>query len=184
MLVGELRQQLAAAGARLAAAGLVRESEGNLSARVDWRSCLVTATGAELGRLRFSGLIEVPLDAREIPAGATSELALHLGLLQSRGDVAAVVHAHPPTVLRLAAEGKLPDRRTLDEDEQLFGRVVEVPYLQEGSVALAQAAVTALTEASSCVLLDHGAVTVGVTVEEALRRMLSLERAAARTLRI
>ncbi|MEJ2188126.1 MAG: class II aldolase/adducin family protein, partial [Acidobacteriota bacterium] len=65
--MGELRAQLAAAGARLAAAGLVRDSEGNLSARVDWRTCLVTATGAELGRLRFSELIEVPLNSRDIP---------------------------------------------------------------------------------------------------------------------
>ena len=184
MMVGELRAQLAAAGARLAAAGLVRDSEGNLSARVDWRSCLVTATGAELGRLRFSELVAVPLDSHERPHGATSEVALHLGLYHSRRDVAAVVHAHPPTVLRLAAEGKLPDRRTLEDDEQLFGRVVEVPHLREGSEALAQAVMSALAEASSCVLVDHGAVTVGRSVEEALRRMLSFERAAARTVRV
>jgi ribulose-5-phosphate 4-epimerase/fuculose-1-phosphate aldolase len=39
----------------------------------------------------------------------------------------------------------------------------------------------ALVDVSACVLLDHGAVTIGGTVESALRRMLNLERAAVRT---
>ena len=182
MMVGELRAQLAAAGARLAAAGLVRDSEGNLSGRIDPRSCVVTATGAVLGQLRFSELVVLRLDSRGISDRATSEAGLHLDLYRRKAEGMAVVHAHPPAVLRLAKEGRLPDRRKLEEGEQLFGRVVEVSHFKEGSSALADAVVAALEEASACVLLGHGAVTVGASVEQALRRMLYLERAAARTL--
>ena len=64
---------------------------------------------------------------------------------------------------------------------QLFGRPVEVAYFPEGSSALADAVAAALADACACVLLDHGAVTVGATIEQALGRMLSLERAAARS---
>ena len=62
MLEGDLPTQLVAAGARLAAAGLVRESEGNISARIDESNCLVTATGSANAHLRTAELIEVSLN--------------------------------------------------------------------------------------------------------------------------
>jgi len=180
MLGGDLHTQLVAAGARLSAAGLVRSSEGNLSARIDGERCLVTPTGGVTGRLTGADLVEVPLGRGRIPPRASSEVRLHIEIYRSRPDVEAIVHAHPPCVLRLAREGRLPDAGLLDEDGSRFGEVVLVSYFEEGSRELARAAAAALLEASACVLLDHGAVTVGVTVESALRRMLQLERAAAR----
>ena len=184
MLAGDLHTQLVTAGARLAAAGLVRASEGNLSARIDSRHCLVTPTGGVTGRLTGADLVEVPLDGGKKPRRATSEVRMHIEIYRGRPDVEAVVHAHPPWVLRLAREGRLPDPKFLDEDQAPFGRVVEVAFFEEGSTALAKSAAAALREATSCVLLDHGAVCIGATVEIALRRMLRLERAAARTGRL
>jgi len=181
MMVGELRTQLAAAGTRLAGAGLIRGSEGNLSARIDAESCVVTSTGSSTGRLDFRELVVVRLDGGEIPARATSEAHLHLDLYRRRPEIMAIVHAHPPAVLCLAEQGRLPDVLKLEDDEQLVGRPVEVAYFPEGSSDLAEAVAAALDDACACVLLDHGAVTVGATVEQALGRMLSLERAAARS---
>jgi ribulose-5-phosphate 4-epimerase/fuculose-1-phosphate aldolase len=83
--------------------------------------------------------------------------------------------------VQLARAGHLPDPRLLEADERLFGQVLQVAHLEEGSRALAMAVGTALANSVACVLLDHGAVTVGETVESALRRMLFLERAAARS---
>lgn len=181
MLVGDIHTQLVAAGARLAAAGLVRASEGNISARIDRRRCLVTPTGGVTGRLTGADLVEVPLEPGTVPRRASSEIRLHIEIYLGRPEVEAVVHAHPPWVLRLAAAGRLPDSKFLDADGLPFGSVVEVPYFEEGSLALARTAASALEDAPACVLMDHGAVTVGATVAVALRRMLRLERAAART---
>ena len=184
MLQGELPAQLVAAGARLAAAGVVRESEGNISVRLDETRCLVTATGAANALLRTGELIELSVDCDEFPDRATSEAGLHAGVYRRRPDVNAIVHAHPPAVLRLAALARLPDRRTLEDGEEPFGRVVEVPHYREGSTELAEAVAEALADASACVLSRHGAVTVGASISQALRRMLYLERAAARTLSV
>jgi ribulose-5-phosphate 4-epimerase/fuculose-1-phosphate aldolase len=63
----------------------------------------------------------------------------------------------------------------------VFGEVRLVSHFEEGSRQLAYAAAEALAGAVACVLVDHGAVTVGSDVKLALRRMLWLERAAART---
>ena len=181
MLEGDLPAQLVAAGARLAAAGLVRESEGNLSVRLSPSTCLVTATGALNAQLRTAELVEVSLAYGEFPDRATSEAGLHVGVYRRRPEVTAIVHAHPPAILQLAGIGCLPDRSRLEDGEEIFGRVVEVAYFLEGSVELAEAVGDALVNSSACVLARHGAVTTGSSIEQALRRMLFLERAAART---
>ena len=175
------RAQLIAVGERLAAAGLVRESEGNLSIRLGGSSCVVTSTGSDLGCLDPSDLVEVPIEATTIPAGASSEARLHLELYRLRPDVGAIVHAHPPRLLRLDAEGKLPVWRRLEDRGKMLGSVVAVPYHAEGTLALAEAAAGALRLAKACVLQKHGAVTVGPSLMAAFVRMLDLERAASLT---
>lgn len=181
--MGEIdpRTQLIAVGERLAAAGLVRESEGNLSIRLGDARCVVTSTGSDLGRLDSSELVEVPIEATSIPAGASSEAQLHLELYRIRPDVNAIVHAHPPRLLRLDAEGKLPVWRRLEDRGRMLGPVVAVPYHAEGTLALAQATAAALRSVKACVLQQHGAVTVGPTLMAAFVRMLDLERSASLT---
>ncbi len=85
------------AGARLAALGLVRGSEGNLST---WhgRRLAITRTGSELGALGPGDVLEGTLEAP--PEGASSDLALHVELYRRHGP-GAVAHAHPP--------GSVPD---------------------------------------------------------------------------
>jgi L-fuculose-phosphate aldolase len=125
--------------------------------------------------------VEASLQDTGAPTGATSEAQLHLELYRRRPDIGAVVHAHPPRLLRLDAQGKLPIWRRLEDRGRMLGAVVAVPYHAEGTLALAQATADALKTAKACVLRDHGAVTVGPTVMAALVRMLDLERAAALT---
>ena len=173
------RAQLIAVGERLAAAGLVRKSEGNLSIRLGGSHCVVTSKGSNLGCLGASDLVEVPIEATSIPTGATSEAQLHLELYRLRPDIGAIVHAHPPRLLRLDAEGKLPIWRRLEDRGKMLGSVVAVPYHAEGSLALAQATADALRSAKACVLQKHGAVTVGPSLMAAFVRMLDLERAAS-----
>ena len=181
MIEIDQRAQLIAVGERLAAAGLVRESEGNLSIRLGDSSCVVTSTGSDLGRLDPSDLVEVPIEATTIPRGATSEAQLHLELYRLRPDVSAIVHAHPPRLLRLDADGKLPVWRRLEDRGKMLGSVIAVPYHAEGTLALAEATAGALKFAKACVLQKHGAVTVGPSLMAAFVRMLDLERAASLT---
>ena len=173
--------QLIAVGERLAAAGLVRESEGNLSIRVGDSRCLVTSTGSDLGGLEPSDLIEVPIEGKAIPPNASSETQLHLELYRIRPDIGAIVHAHPARLLQLDAVGKLPVWRRLEDRGKMLGSVVAVPYHAEGTLALAQSTASALKTAKACVLQKHGAVTIGPTLMAAFVRMLDLERAASLT---
>jgi L-fuculose-phosphate aldolase len=181
MIRTDAQTQLMAVGERLAAAGLVRESEGNLSIRLHDSTCLLTSTGCDLGGLESSDLIVVPINTDNVPPMASSEAQLHLELYRRRPDVAAVVHAHPPRLLGLDAKGKLPVWRRLEDRGKKLGAIVAVPYHAEGTRALAEATADALRAVKACVLRDHGAVTVGPNLMAAFVRMLDLERAATLT---
>jgi len=181
MIWGESRDQLVAVGQRLAAAHLVRHSEGNLSLRVDQSRILVTPTGSDLGRLDPPELVEVNLEASVIPQRATSEVNLHIEIYRRRADVQAIVHAHPPQLLRLDAKGGLPRSRIVEDCGRMLGRVVSADHFKEGSLALAEAAASALARANACVLCGHGAVTLGSSLMQAFVRMLDFERAASLT---
>lgn len=172
-----VRLALVAAGTRLTRDRLLLPGEGNMSARWGHGRVLVTPAGVDKGRLRACDLVELELD-REPPSAASSESLLHLAIYRSCPQVHAVVHAHPPAVLRLSSQGQLPDVQLLAEAELLLGGVSAVEFFAPGSSELAAAVTEAVKAHCVCVLHRHGAVAVAENVALALRRMLVLELVA------
>ena len=91
MGTGDL-SEFRSAGRTLFSLGLVRGSEGNLSTW-DGERLLITRTGCELADLADDDVREGTLDVP--PAGASSDLALHVARFRESGP-GAVAHAHPP----------------------------------------------------------------------------------------
>ncbi|HOC42572.1 MAG TPA: class II aldolase/adducin family protein [Thermoanaerobaculales bacterium] len=177
-----LRLDLVAAGALLEQAGLILAGEGNLSVRAGRAGFLITPRGRDKGRLEPADLVVVRWWPAAMPQEASSETRIHDAVYRLRSEVEAVVHAHPPSVQALSHRGRVPDCSLLTEGSLLLGTVAWVATLPPGSGELAEAAAHALARAPACVLAQHGAVTVGGTVDQATRRMLLLERLAALTL--
>jgi L-fuculose-phosphate aldolase len=96
------REQVAAAGRRLAAEGLVLGTAGNVSARRGGEVA-ITPTGAVLAELEPEDVSVVDLDGRQVDGelAPTSELDLHLGVYR-RYDAGAVVHTHAPMATALS----------------------------------------------------------------------------------
>ncbi len=174
--------ELVAAGAQLAAAGLILPGEGNLSVRSDGGRCVITPTGVDKGRLTSARLLLLPLDGSPPPVGASIESRLHVEVYRRFPQVAAVVHAHPLHVQALAMSSRLPDCTLLMEGTELLGTVGWTGCYEPGSGELALAVADALATSRACVLYRHGAVTVGSTMSRAVRRMMLLERLAILTL--
>src|SRR5437764_15283516 len=86
------RERVATAGHRLAAAGLVLGSAGNISER-DGELVAITPTGGVLEQLQADDVTVVDLDGNHVDGrfAPTSELGLHLGVYR-RYDAGAVVH--------------------------------------------------------------------------------------------
>ena len=169
--------ELVAAGDRLSRDRLVLPGEGNLSFRSAADRVVVTPSGCDKGRLRVCDLVEVPLEG-PVPARASIETVLHTAIYRACPEVMAVVHAHPPVVLRLDAAGHVPDIGLLGEAELVLGLIGTVAYAPPGSAELADGVARVARRAPVCVLQRHGAVTVGQDMATALRRMLVLSLVA------
>jgi L-fuculose-phosphate aldolase len=169
-----VREQVAAAGRRLAAEGLVLGTAGNVSARHGDRVA-VTPTGAMLAELEPGHVSVVDLEGRHVDGelAPTSELELHLGVYR-RYDAGAVVHTHAPMATALSC--------VLDELPcvhygmlELGGTVPVAPYATFGTPELAGLVLDALEGRRAALMANHGAIVYAGDLAEALKLALLLE---------
>src|SRR5678815_3729734 len=93
---------------RLYDRGLIAGAEGNVSARLAADVILATPAGRCKGDLESGDLVELSLDGtpRDKDRSPSTEIRMHLRIYHRRRDVAAVVHAHPPTATGFAVAGE------------------------------------------------------------------------------
>lgn len=153
-------------------------TSGNISVRTRG-GLLITPTGIPAKSLRPSLIVAMDLDGRfSGDVMPSSEWALHAEIYKARPDVDAVVHAHPDYCVALScARQPLPPFHYMiagfGGDDVRCSR-----YETFGSQALAEATVEALEGRFACLLANHGMVTVGKSVTEALSRTQKLENLA------
>jgi len=173
-----LREQVADACRRLAAAGLVHGTAGNVSAREGDRVA-ITPTGAVLADVAADDVTVVDRSGSVVEGSLqpTSEADMHLGVY-ARYDAGAVVHTHAPvsTALSCVLEGELP---CVHYEMLLLGGTVRVaPYATFGTPELAASAVEALDGRTAVLLANHGTLAFGEDLAAALRATELLEWSA------
>lgn len=165
---------------QLAERGLIAGRDGNLSVRLGPDRVLVTPRGVIKALVQPADMVEVDLRGRRRRGrhNATTELDLHLRILGSRPDVMAVVHAHPPVTTGFAVAGQAFQTFVLPELIMQCGPVPLVPYATPGTPELGDEVERFIAGHDALLLANHGAVTVGPTLDAAWIRMESLEHAA------
>jgi len=168
---------------QLAAQGLIAGRDGNLSVRLGADRVLVTPSGLIKSLLEPADMVEVDLAGRPRKRGTrkpTSELDLHLRILRHRPDVHAVVHAHPPAATGFAVAGEEIPGNLLPELIFVVGPVPLVPFGMPGTPELGRRIVPYIEDPrhQALLLANHGAVTMGRTLDEAWIRMETLEHGA------
>jgi L-fuculose-phosphate aldolase len=169
--------RVAAAARRLAEAGLVVGTAGNVSERAG-ELVAVTPTGAVLAELGPEAVVVVDLNG-EVAEGdhaPTSELGLHLGAYR-RYEIGAVVHAHSPVGTALAC---VLDELPLVHYQMLAlgGPIRVAPYATFGSPELAQLTLDALAGRTAALMANHGTIAVGADLDVAVENSLLLEWAS------
>jgi L-fuculose-phosphate aldolase len=167
-------------GRRLMERGLVAGTDGNIAVRLAGDRVLVTPSGRAKGELSPEDLVEVDLAGHHVRGAnqASSELGMHLVILRVRPDVVAVVHAHPPTATGFTLAGLTLDEGVIPELVVLVGPVPLVPYAMPGTPDLGEMVASYARDHDALLLANHGAVTMGRTLDEAHHRMESLEHSA------
>ncbi|MCS7236480.1 MAG: class II aldolase/adducin family protein [Armatimonadota bacterium] len=169
-----LRRKVAAVSRRAYRLGLAPGISGNVSCRVPGQDrVLIKATGLSLGQLTRQHVLLMDLDGNVVEPSElrpSKERFFHLEVYRRRPDVGAVVHLHPPCALVFAAAHRLPPLRTGAARTFLGGRIALVPPAPSGSRELAEAVGQALGSPGmrAAILAEHGTVTVGADLEEAL----------------
>lgn len=178
-----LRQRLAQACRLLAMAGQGDDIWGHATVRVPGTDTFwMKPHKMGLEEVRAQDLLLVDLDGKVLRGTRPrhSEVFIHSEIYRARPDVGAVVHTHPvaPTVFAslgvplrpITHEGSYfapPDLPRFDETSDLI-------VTPERGKAVARA----LADRPALLLVAHGIVTVGRTIEEATVNALVLDKAA------
>lgn len=172
--IAAAREQVAAAARRLGIEGLVAGGAGNVSLRVG-EARAITAGGADLGAARAEDVALVSPSGGPEPGERrpSSETPLHLAV-----GAPAIVHTHSHFSTVLSCFGD--DVPAIHYLVARFGGPIRVaPYATFGTPELAAAVSEGLSDRTAVLLANHGAVTVGATLDEAVDLAVLLESTCA-----
>lgn len=182
----ELLDEFAAASRKAAAHGLMRCSSGNMSLRLGDGLMLIKASRAWMSHLSADQISicrihdNAPLNGKR----PSVEIGFHSRLLRVRDDVNVVLHFQTPAATTLACmDGAPPDYRVIPEIPVYIGAVAQVPYIQPGTPALADAVVRALHDHDLAMLAHHGQVVVGRDFDDVIEKAVFFELACEIMLR-
>lgn len=181
----ELKIKLAAAYRILAVRGLDDGVAGHISLRVPgapdyfW----VNPFGLLFSEVRADNLVLVNSKGEIIHGGKAINLAgflIHSAIHHARPDVNCACHTHPPAGSAYSALGMLLE--PLDqtgcsffESHALYAEYTGIVIDEDQAAGI----VRALGDKRALILANHGLLTTGETVEQALLDMLDMERTCA-----
>ena len=168
------RELIVAFARRLERDDLAMGTSGNLSAR-DGEHVAITPSAIDYERLTPKLVCVVGLDGAtaEIGPKPSTELPMHLALY-AKTDATAIVHTHSPYATTLSTLlDELPSIHYLIAF--LGGPVRVAPFATPGSAELGETAAEALDGRSAVILANHGAITIGPSLEAAYERARMLE---------
>ncbi len=176
-----LRADVARYAKKMHDSGLVRATQGNLSAR-DPKSGLiyVTPSGAEYDSLGAEDIVVVTGDG-ELVEGSwkpSVEVPAHLAVYRRRADVNCIMHTHSiyATVFGVLYR---PFPMILAESAYCLGGEVPIaPYQESGTSEFGELAASYLGSGSAVIWGNHGAMVAGRTVALAYSIAHALEDSA------
>lgn len=171
-----LKKDMIESGKRLDTLRLVAGRSGNLSAKIDAKNILVTATGSSLGNLKAQDILKVDLtNENELKTKpVTTEFPLH-SLIYKNFPYQAVIHCHP--VLVNAYFAAYSDIKPLTFETKLYLGNVPVVAQDTPAVTKPELVIEALKLSNLVVLKNHGVVAVADNFKDALYLIETLEEA-------
>jgi L-fuculose-phosphate aldolase len=133
-----------------------------------------------MGFLNPEDFILVDLQGKQLAGTGTMsvETPMHTAVYRARNDVNGVVHSHAPiaTAFGIAGIEILPV--AIETFMFIPNGVPIVPFEMPGSKELADAVQQKIGDFDAVILENHGILTVGYTIEEALNLTLTVEETA------
>lgn len=178
----QLRQAILECGRLCYERKLMTANDGNISVRVDAERVLITPSGLSKGRMDVDDLILLDLEGNILQAKLgrkpSSETPMHLEAYRQRPDIRAVIHAHPIFATTLTVAGLDLPIDVLPEVLLTLGEVPTTAYATPASHEDAEVIRDLIRNHNALLLRQHGSLTVGENLEEALIHLERLEHVA------
>lgn len=176
----KLRQEICEICHLLYERGYVVSNDGNVSARTERDTILITPSGVGKGRMTPDMLVETDLEGNILSGDRhpSSESKMHWMVYRERPDVMAVVHAHPPMSTAFAICRRPLKERYLAELVVGLGEVPVTEFAMLSTEEVPNSVKPFVKDHSAVLLANHGALTWGPSLLSAFDRMETVEQTA------
>jgi L-fuculose-phosphate aldolase len=162
--------------------GLVEGTAGNISARQEDGSVIITPSSVDYEAMQLDDLVVIDLDGKALECkegrSASSEKLLHLACYKAFDDVGSVIHSHPVWATMFAIAHQ-PIPACIDEFAIYVGGDVRcTEYGASGTQDVGDNAIEALQGRGAALLANHGMVAVGPRPDKVLHITALVERSA------
>jgi L-fuculose-phosphate aldolase len=176
----QTRREIIGVCKRIYQRGYVAANDGNVSVRLSEDRVLSTPTGMSKGFITEDQLIVCDMEGSKVSGALhpSSELKMHLMIYGERGDVNAVVHAHPVTATGFAVAGIPLAQCVLPEVVITLGSIPITEYGTPSTEEIPNSIRNYIHDYDAFLLENHGALTIGSDVLNAYHKMETIEHFA------
>ena len=160
--------------------GLVSGTWGNLSVRIDDDYMVVTPSGMNYDSLKAEDMVIMNMHDYSYRGNLkpSIEYFMHAVLLLENPGMNAVVHTHSTYALMMATARK-PIPPVCDDQVQILGGDIRVAeYTMPGTIEMARTIADTMKGRAGALIPNHGAVTIGPSLDKALVASVILEKTA------
>ncbi len=158
------KEQLVAIMKRIYAQGMTTTSGGNLSIKDENGNVYITPGGTDKGSMTAEDIVCIRADGTmEGKHKPSSEYPFHMKIYETRGDIRAILHAHPPAMVAYSIVRKIPDISAFPELKACIGSVGMAEYGLTGSEELGEKIAKVFAEGCNVAELENHGLVVGST---------------------
>lgn len=177
----KIRKEIINTGLKMVNNHMTAGTWGNISARVDGEELMaITPSGVDYDKISSEDIVIMDFEGNIIDGQLkpSIEFSMHALILKYRKDINAVVHTHSEYATSFAiARKSIPP--CVEDMVQIVGGEVKVSeYFLPGTKELGISVIDALEDRNAALLASHGCVSLGTTLNEALKTSIIVEKAA------
>lgn len=175
--IDDLRRKMVEICRRMNSSGINQGTAGNVSVRTG-NGFLITPSSLPYDIMSPEDLVEMGFDGTYVGRRPSSEWRFHRDILKNRPDINVVLHCHSMYATTLACHHK-----TIPAFHYMVGvaggtTVRCAKYATFGTQALSDHALKALDGRLACLLGQHGQISLGKDLEQALWLAIEVETLA------
>jgi L-fuculose-phosphate aldolase len=148
-------------------------ADGNISARMNDGTVLITPAGAMKGFLEPQHIAHIDMRGEVLDGGpgASTEKGIHLTAYEVRPEMRAVCHAHPPHAVAMTIAGIDMQAPFIPEIIVTIGGIPTANFGTPGTPELADSIRNILKCSDTVVMTNHGSVTLGANLMDAYKKL-------------